>query len=81
MSKRKPSQSMPLKVKNEGRVFAITLAVSKNRMIDLIKGEGVAMGIISVRRITEDEKDALVSAKEDEEFTITNAQDFNGVME
>ena len=69
------SQTMPLKVKNEGRVFAVTLAVSKNRLIELLKGEGVAMGVISVRRVTEDEKDELVAVKEDEDYA-TNKNEF-----
>jgi hypothetical protein len=67
------SQPIPLKVKNEGRVFAITLAVSKNRLIELLHGEGMAMGVISVRRVTEDEKDALEAAKEDNDYANTKS--------
>jgi hypothetical protein len=56
MTKKSKVQTMPLKVRNEGRVFAVTLAVSRSRAIALIKDETVAQGVLSVRRMSGEER-------------------------
>jgi len=59
--KKTVSQAIPLNVTNEGRVFAVTLAVSRNRLIQFLKTEGVSMGVLSMRKLSDEEKDALES--------------------
>jgi len=53
------TQTIPLKVKEESRIFAVTLVVNRSRLIELLKDDDMGLGVLSTRRLTMDDYDAL----------------------
>jgi hypothetical protein len=61
------NEAMPLKLENEGKSFVVTMAVSRKRLLDLLRKDTVSQGVIGVRRIEDRDLDALELSREQDE--------------
>ena len=59
------TEEMPLKLKeNEGKEFVVSIAVSRNRLIEFLKKDTVSQGILGVRRIEDRDRDTLEDSQD-----------------
>lgn len=64
---KKPDEEMPLKVESEGKAFVVVMAISRHRLLDFLRKDTVSQGVISVRRINDEDRGLLESIAQDEE--------------
>jgi hypothetical protein len=62
------TEEMPLKLKeNEGKEFVVSIAVSRNRLIEFLKKDTVSQGVLGVRRIEDQDRDTLEDSQDRDE--------------
>jgi len=66
-----PFQDMPDGVSDETQSFVVSMAVSRERLLDILKNETVSLAVLGVRRIDSDDRDLL-------EDSDTRFQSFRG---